>query len=367
MPATPKKANSMKAMVLAAGEGTRLRPLTLTLPKPLVPIANEPLLARTLRLLAGQNVRDVAVNLHYRAEKISGALGDPARLGLRTLFFSPEETLLGTAGAVRRVGPTFLDETFLVLYGDNLYRFDIEPLVAFHREKAKTSGAVATIATFEAQNPSACGLVITDADGRVTRFQEKPPPEEVFTNTANAGVYVLEPEIFRYLPAGEDPLDWGKEVFPSLLDLGIIFSRPLGGYLQDTGTPETYRQANWDALAGRTGDPPPAGANGSLLLGANTNVAPGVQWDGYNIVGDNCAIEAGAHLADSILWDGCRIGAGARLQNAVLGTGVVVGPGAFIEDGALLADNMEVAPGAIVPANARLAPHSHYPAAEPGT
>jgi NDP-sugar pyrophosphorylase family protein len=141
---------------------------------------------------------------------------------------------------------------------------------------------VATIATFEAANPSACGLVITDANGRVTRFQEKPPPHEVFTNTANAGVYVLEPAIFDYLPPGDSlPLDWGKDVFPLLLERGIIYSCPLNGYLQDTGTPDTYRQANWDALSGATGEPTAGNAN--LLTGEKhkdraVGDAPGAQY-----------------------------------------------------------------------------------------
>ena len=343
-------------MVLAAGEGTRLRPLTLVLPKPLVPVANEPLLARTLRLLADQNVRDVAVNLFHRPQAILDTLGDGRALGLSDLRYSFEETLLGTAGGVRRVGPDFLNETFLVLYGDNLYHFDVAPLVAFHRDKK----AVATIATFHAANPSACGLVITDENGRVTRFQEKPPPAEVFTNTANAGVYVLEPVIFDHLPPGDFALDWGKDVFPGLLDGGRVFSCPLNGYLQDTGTPETYRQANRDALEGRAG-PAPNGLIGRTLRGENTQIAQDAVFDGWNVVGHNGIVASGAHLTDTILWANCRIESGAQITGAVLGHGVVVGEGAAIGDGALLADNARVAPNAVVPPSARIAPNADYP------
>ncbi len=347
----------MKAMVLAAGEGTRLRPLTLALPKPLVPVAGEPLLARTLRLLADQNVRDVAVNLFHRPQAILDTIGDGRALGLSNLHYSFEETLLGTAGGVRQVGPAFLDETFLVLYGDNLYHFDIGPLVAFHREKK----ALATIATFEAANPSACGLVITDENGRVTRFQEKPPSADVFTNTANAGVYVLEPAIFDRLPPDTGaPLDWGKDVFPALLDKGIVFSRPLDGYLQDTGTPETYRQANRDALEGRAG-PAPRALRGKTLLGENTQIAQDAAFDGWNVVGHNGIIASGARLADTILWAGCRIGAGAQITGAILGHNVVVGANAVIGTGALLADDARVAPNALVPPGARIAPNADYP------
>jgi NDP-sugar pyrophosphorylase family protein len=235
------------------------------------------------------------------------------------------------------------------LYGDNLYHFDIGPLVAFHREKR----AVATIATFEAANPSACGLVITDANGRVTRFQEKPPPHEVFTNTANAGVYVLEPAIFDYLPPDDGrPLDWGRDVFPLLLERGIVYSCPLNGYLQDTGTPDTYRQANWDTLGGATGE---TGGN-NLLVGHNTRIAPSATLYGRNIVGNDVEVANGVFLADTIVWAGCRIGAGARVNGAVLGHNVTVGDGAVIERGALVADGARIAPGAHCAEDARVAP-----------
>jgi NDP-sugar pyrophosphorylase family protein len=178
---------------------------------------------------------------------------------------------------------------------------------------------LATIATFEAANPSACGLVITDANGRVTRFQEKPPPHEVFTNTANAGVYVMEPAIFDYLPPDDGrPLDWGRDVFPTLLDRGIVYSCSLNGYLQDTGTPDTYRQANWDALGGATGEPT---ATAICDWGKHANRLVGDAL-GRNIVGNDVEVANGAFLADTIVWAGCQIGAGARVNGAVLGHNV---------------------------------------------
>ena len=337
----------MKAMILAAGEGTRLRPLTLALPKPMVPIANVPLLERTLRLLAQQDVRDVAVNLFHRPEVIRERLGDGSGLGLR-LRYSDEERLMGTAGGVKRMEP-FLDETFLVLYGDNLWHADFAPLIAFHRRKR----ALATIATFEAPDPTACGLVVADAGGRVTRFQEKPAPHEVFTNTANAGVYVLEPEILRHIPHGE-PVDFAIDVFPKLLATGILYSCPFNGYLQDTGTPDTYRQANWDVLTGRTGDMPAAPAG--VLIGPGARVDGAALLTGCNVVGANGVIDAGAALQDSILWDGCRVGTGARIVRAILGRNVSVGDGAMIDDGAILADRVQVDAGAHVSEGARVGP-----------
>lgn len=341
----------MKAFVLAAGEGTRLRPLTLALPKPMVPIANTPLLVRTLRLLAAQNIRDVAVNLFHRPEAILQSLGEGAEIGVR-LRYSHEETLMGTAGGAKRL-QAFLDETFLVLYGDNLYHADFAPLLAFHH----ATGATATIATFTAPNPSACGLLLSDTDGRVTRFQEKPPPEEVFTDQANAGVYVLEPEVLRrYVPEGA-PFDFGKDVFPALLadKPGSVFARPLNGYLQDTGTIPAYRQANWDILRGVAG-PKESG------LAPSAQIAADARLEGDNIIGAHCAIAQGAAVADSILWQSCRIEAGASVTGAILGERVHIGRGAFVGPDAILANDVIVTPGTRVPSGARVGPGEHIAA-----
>lgn len=310
----------MKAMILAAGEGTRLRPLTLTMPKPMVPIAHVPLLERTVASLERQGITELAVNLYHKPDAIR------AHFGAR-LTYSEEPTLLGTAGGVKRL-EGFLDTTFAVLYGDNLYDFALEPLVRFHRE----SGALATIATFETPNPTACGLVVTDSAGRVTRFQEKPRPEEVFTNTANAGVYILEPEVLQAIPAGM-ACDFGKDVFPALLERapGRVVALPLRGYLRDTGTPENYRQANWDRLAqGEPGVHPGAVVDTCAVL------------EGNNVLGKGCLIARGAQLHDCILWDDCQIGAGATLSGAILGRGVQVAPGAIVPEGAVIGEGERV-------------------------
>lgn len=303
-------------MILAAGEGTRLRPLTLTLPKPMVPVAHTPLLVRTVELLRSQGVQELAVNLYHKPEAIRAHFGS-------SLTYSDETELLGTAGGVKRL-EGFLDTTFVVLYGDNLYDFALEPLLRFHRE----SGALATIATFETPNPTACGLVVTDSAGRVTRFQEKPRAEEVFTNTANAGVYILEPEVLASIPLGV-ACDFGKDIFPTLLERapGRVVALPLGGYLRDTGTPENYRQANWDLL--ERGEPS-AHPTAEVSLEAHL--------DGHNVIGASCRISAGARLQECILWEGCRIGEGAQLRGAILGRGVVVGPGVVVPTGAVMGE-----------------------------
>ncbi len=310
----------MKAMILAAGEGTRLRPLTLTMPKPMVPVANTPLLVRTVELLRRQGVEQLAVNLYHKPEAIRAHFG-------AALTYSDEPTLLGTAGGVKKLAG-FLDTTFAVLYGDNLYDFALAPLLAFHRAK----NALVTIATFETPNPSACGLVITDAHGRVTRFQEKPRAEEVFTNTANAGVYILEPEVLAHIPEGM-VCDFGKDIFPALLERapGRMVALPLGGYLRDTGTPENYRQANWDMLE-----------RGEPAVHPTAQVALEAQLTGRNVIGAECTIASEVQLTESILWEGCQLGAGAQLRRAILGRGVVIGPGVVLPPGAVIGEGERV-------------------------
>jgi mannose-1-phosphate guanylyltransferase len=219
-------------MILSAGKGTRLRPLTIATPKPLAPIANVPLLSRTIRQLRAQNLREIAINLHYLPDAIRSTLGDGSSHDV-SIRYSDEPTLLGTAGGVGRLRD-FFDTTFVVLYGDNYYDFDLAPILARHRD----SGALGTIATFTTPNPTACGLVETDAEGRVTRFVEKPTADQVFTDQANAGVYALEPEVLRFLPeTGES--DFGHDIFPKILQAlpGSLWATPLNGYLRDTGTP----------------------------------------------------------------------------------------------------------------------------------
>ena len=306
----------MKAMILAAGEGTRLRPLTLTLPKPMVPVVHTPLLVRTVELLRRQGVEQLAVNLYHKPEAIRAHFGD-------YLTYSEETQLLGTAGGVKQLAG-FLDTTFAVLYGDNLYDFSLEPLLAFHR----AHNALATIATFETPNPTACGLVVTDPAGRVTRFQEKPRLDEVFTHTANAGVYILEPEVLDHIPAGA-ACDFGRDIFPTLLERapGRIFALPLGGYLRDTGTPENYRQASWDLL--ERGEP---GVHPTAQL------AESVALTGRYVIGAGCTVARGAELSESILWEGCQIGAGAKLNGAILGRGVVVEAGVLVPPGAVIGE-----------------------------
>ncbi|MGC4044117.1 MAG: NDP-sugar synthase [Armatimonas sp.] len=223
----------------------------------------------------------------------------------------------------------FFDTPFLVLYGDNYYQFDPAPLIELHVK----NHALATIATFTTSSPTGCGLVGTDSSGRVTRFVEKPPAEDVFTDQANAGVYILEPEVLSLIPGGVS-YDFGRDVFPALLREfpGRLYATPLNGYLRDTGTPENYRQANWDAVE----------LHGEPAIAPDAIIEPGATLVGRNIIGAGCQIQSGASVQDSILWDGVVVEAGARVEGAVLGHGVIIASGVHIPPGTLIASGEKV-------------------------
>lgn len=303
-------------MILAAGEGTRLRPLTAALPKPMVPIVGMPLLERTLEWLAGEGVTEAAINLYHRPQSIPDYFGTEFA-GIRLHYFF-EDSLRGTAGGVKAAQSVLQDAPFFVIYGDNLISADLRRLAAFHAEH----GRIGTVALFEHPNPAAAGIVGLDADNRITRFVEKPPAAQVFSTLANAGVYVLDPAIFESIPEAV-PSDFGRDIFPALLTQDkALYGTPLGGYLQDTGTPSAYRQANFDLLAGHTGihfDDPNFWAAPTAQIGRN------VTFTGRNVVGDGVDIGDGAAVKDSILLTGAKIAPGARVQDSIIGDGFTLG------------------------------------------
>ncbi len=234
----------MKAMILAAGEGTRLRPLTYKVPKPMLELAGRPLIAYLIDLLRSHGVRDIAVNLHHRADVIQDYLRDGSRFGVR-ITYSQEDVLLGSAGAAKKL-EGFFGESFFLLYGDVLTDIDLSALLAFHRGQ----GACLTMALHQPEDLARCGVVEIDGDCRVRRFCEKPRPHEVFSPWANAGVYVVEPEVLRLVPAGF-PFDFGADLIPILLREGMPVRGCVSlGYFLDIGSWERYRQAERDLSAG---------------------------------------------------------------------------------------------------------------------
>lgn len=231
----------MKGMVLAAGEGQRLRPLTLSRPKPMLPIAGKPGLEWILDWLKAYGIHEIAMNLSYKPEAVQNHFGDGSRFGVE-LTYSLEETILGTAGGVKRLAG-FLTEPFVLVYGDVLTDLNLADLIAFHQ--SRPSGPRVTMSLYRVPNPTECGIVELDSEGRVTRLVEKPPADAVFSDLANAGVLVLEPEILNDIPV-ETFYDFSLDLFPRQLAAGIPFyGQPLQetDYLIDIGTPEKYERA----------------------------------------------------------------------------------------------------------------------------
>ena len=308
---------------MAAGLGTRLRPLTHAIPKPLVPVANRPIMEHILERLARDGFREVVANLHWYPDTIRDHFGDGSALGTE-LTYSYEETLLGTAGGVRNVREFLGDEHFCVLAADALTDLDLGALVSEHRER----GWIATLATKRVPNVSEYGVVVAGSDGRVQGFQEKPDPAEALSDLANCMIYVLEPEIFDYFPAKRE-VDFALDVFPALLEHDVPFGVHVAdAYWNDVGSLPEYLQGNLDVLAGAV-DVEPAGE----LLDAETGAAlDGVEQSGRVLVGE------GARVGDDVRLDG----------PVVLGSGAVVGAGARVRESVLL-------PGAEVPADGLLA------------
>lgn len=248
----------MKAMILAAGEGTRLRPLTRDRPKPMLDLAGRPLIAHLIELVRRHGVTEIAVNLHHRPEALRSYLGDGSALGVR-ITYSHEDTLLGTAGAVKKLA-RFFDETFFVLYGDVLTDMDLSSLASFHLRQRP----LLTMALHEAEDPTRCGIVEIDGRGLVKRFVEKPGPREIFSRWANAGVYVVEPDALRWVP--EDSFfDFGSDLIPLLIqNKAPVMGYVSAGYFLDIGSSARYRQAQSDLASGLLIAGPSPGKAGSM-------------------------------------------------------------------------------------------------------
>jgi mannose-1-phosphate guanylyltransferase len=320
----------VKAIVLAGGEGTRLRPLTWTTPKPLLPIVNRPFLEHQLAWLAGHGVTEVVLSLGYKSDAFAGRSFSDLPLQV-----AAEPEPLGTAGAIRFAAEAGgVTSRFLVCNGDVLTDLDVSGLVRFHEEQ----GAEATIALTRVDDPSAFGVVPTDGDGRVLRFVEKPPPGEAPTDWINAGTYVLEPSVLDDIPSGR-AVSIERETFPGILARGGgLYALPSPAYWLDIGTPAKYLEANANRLA-RGG--------GASLLGPGAAVAPGAAVEG-SVLGAGAVVEAGAKVLRSVLFEGARVGAGAEVTDSVLAAG------AHVEAGAAVSGVSVVGPGAVVPPGERL-------------
>lgn len=320
----------MRAMVLAAGLGTRLRPLTFSLPKPLAPVVNRPVMEHILELVGEHGFGEVIANLSHLPDQIRERFGDGSRLGLE-LAYSEEDELLGTAGGVRNVADFLTGgggDSFLVISGDALTDLDLARMRVFH----EAHGAIATLAVKRVPDTSEYGVVVCGDDGRVQGFQEKPAPAEALSDLGNCGIYMFRREIFDFFP--ERPfVDWAMDVFPTLLSEDVsFFVHEIGGYWNDIGSLDEYRQGNFDALTGAVRVRVGAGEVAEGVRSAEAGMPPQVDLTGPALLGEGCQIGEGSWLHGPIVvGDGARIGVGARLREAV------VLPGAEVPEGAVLA------------------------------
>ncbi len=317
----------MRAMVLAAGLGTRLRPLTNEITKPMVPVLDRPVMAHILDLLEHHGFEDVIANLHYFPESIKQYFGE--RLSYR---FEPE--LLGTAGGVRGCADFFGDDSFVVISGDALTDIDLSAFAARHRQ----AGGIATLAVKKVSDTREYGVVLHDRDGRITGFQEKPSPEEALSDLGNCGIYIFSPKIFDYFP--DRPfVDWAQDVFPTLLENDIPFHiHEVREYWNDVGSLAELRQGTFDALrgelrlqvegrevapglivAGESAVPRSAEIEGSVWIGSDVELGENVRLTGPLVLGDGARVGERAQLRDSILLPGTEVAPGAILIGAIAG------------------------------------------------
>jgi mannose-1-phosphate guanylyltransferase/phosphomannomutase len=327
----------MKAVVMAGGEGTRLRPLTSNQPKPMVPVVGKPCMEHILELLREHGLTDVVVTVAFLPQAIRSYFGQGETLGMQ-IGYSVEESPLGTAGSVRLAAKQ-LDETFLVISGDALCDVDLGALVDFHRER----GAAVTIGLKSVENPLEFGIVVTDDEGRIERFLEKPSWSQVFSDTINTGIYVVEPEVLRHVPT-DRPYDFSKELFPYLLEMGRpLYGYVMGGYWQDIGNLDQFRQANFDALEENVRlNIPGIRIRGNVWLGEGVDIADLEQIEGPAYIGNYCRVAPGATVGShSVLANNVTLRERARTTRSVIDASTHIGRSSLIE-GAILGRSCDI-------------------------
>ncbi|MDQ1704854.1 MAG: mannose-phosphate guanylyltransferase / phosphomannomutase [Frankiaceae bacterium] len=355
---------------MAGGEGSRLRPMTANLPKPLLPVANRPVLEHVLRLLRRHGITETVVTVQFLASLVRNYFGDGDELGM-SLQYATEQRPLGTAGSVKNAETALRDEAFLVLSGDALTDADLTGMVDFHRR----SGALVTVGLKSVPDPLEYGIVICDPDGRVNRFLEKPTWGQVFSDTVNTGIYVMEPEVLGDVPLDAE-VDWSADVFPQLIDRGApLFGYRFDGYWEDVGTLESYRQAHLAVLnreveieigafevspgvwlgEGAEIDPD-VEINGPVLVGDYSRVEASAHLEPYAVLGANVVVKAGAIIERSIVHDNVFIGQRASLRGCVIGRNTDVMRSARIDEGAVVGDDCVIEQEAFLSAGVRVYP-----------
>lgn len=370
----------MRAVLMAGGSGTRLRPLTCDLPKPMVPVLNRPIAEHIVRLLKRHSITEIIATLFYLPDVMRDYFQDGRDFGVQMTYAVEEDKPLGTAGCVKNVCD-LLNETFLVISGDSITDFDLQKAIAFHQAK----GAKATIVLTRVPNPIEFGVVITDETGKIVRFLEKPSTSEIFSDTVNTGIYILEPAVLDYLPEGCEQ-DFSKDLFPKLLDNNEpLYGYVAEGYWCDVGHLDAYRAAQYDALEGkvkidhaypeiaagvRVGANsfvhPSATLSAPIVVGSNCRIGARALLAPGTVVGDNVTISSDAHLTRPVIWNGVVVGEEAHLRACVIarGThvarrshvleGAIIGPLCTIGEEAKISPGVKVWPSKLIEAGATL-------------
>lgn len=359
----------MKAVIMAGGEGTRLRPLTSNAPKPMMPLANRPMMEHVIGLLKRHGITDIVVTVAFMAETIRTYFGDGSEFGVN-MTYATEESPLGTAGSVRNAKDQ-LEETFLVISGDVLTDMDISAIVKAH----EAADALATIGLVRVDNPLEYGIVITDDEGNIERFLEKPTWGQVFSDTINSGIYVLEPRIFDWI-AADEPVDFSGDVFPQVLADGERILGSVGeGYWEDVGTLDAYVRAHKDILDERVqADIPGIEVADGVWVGKGAEISPEANLIGPALIGDNCNIDSGVNIGEyavlgtgvrvrsdgeidrSVVHDNTYLGESVRLRGTVVGRSADLRRGARCEEGVVLGDEVFVGEDALISSDVKVYP-----------
>jgi len=349
----------LKGVMLVGGFGTRMRPLTITTPKPMLPLVNVPFLEVELLHLRQYGVDEVILSTGYMPVVFDAYFGDGSRIGMKLTHVTEGEPL-GTCGAVKNVEDLLGEEPVIVCNGDILTDLDISALVEYHREK----GAAVTITLTPVEDPTAYGLVPLDDDGRIKEFLEKPSWDQVVTDLINAGTYVIDPRVFKQVPPGTN-YSFERELFPDLLSQGEpLFGFPSDCYWLDLGTPAKYLAAHHDILEGRIdvslkGDEiarrvfagndvqidEGAQVYGPLLIGNGVKISAGATVGRLTCLGDRVKVGAGAHVEGSVILDGTELGEGCVVEQSIIGRNTVLGPEVHVAEGSVLGDNIQAGGG----------------------
>ena len=361
----------MKAVLMAGGSGTRLRPLTCDIPKPMVPMLNRPMMEHIINLLKRHGITDIIVTLYYLPHVIQNYFGDGRDFGVNITYSVEEKMPLGTAGSVKAI-EQYLDETFLVISGDSMTDIDLTAALDYHRRQQ----SLATLVLTRVENPLEFGVVITDEAGRIRRFLEKPSSSEVFSDTINTGTYILEPEVLRLMEP-EKEVDWSKDVFPLILRRNDpMFGYVASGYWEDVGNLQSYRQTHYDILEGKVAiemayperEPgihigegtvihPTARINGPVVIGNNCQIGEGVTLSPGTVIGDNVIVNANASLKRPVIWNNAYLAENVELRGCVVGKNTSIKRGAEVLEGAILSNDVIVGEGAVLKPNVKVWPN----------